>query len=731
MRHATAAVAFLLLSATSAHAGLLVFPGAFEGERFEPAKPGEGTPWTLRAAWLDATATDTAAQATLTEVVVGPASGTGSDGASNPASPRAVGIIPLPPGATEAQSRLVGVPEGGRRFVPAEDARGILAAIARATGDQRPLAYVGRPIWLIPRVPDGRFRVRSGYTLAVTATDGVLNARLPTPDPTMWGRALPRFEARVNIVSNAPVRSVLSASHQLDVRRDGPHRAQVRVNVRGLTAAGPLELLWVATADPLGLRVLTHRPDPESDGWFMVLAHADEQDAARARADAVRDVVLAIDTSGSMRGEKIEQARHAVEHVLTHLPDGARFNLVTFGSAVRSFRPGPVAATSDAIHEARQFMDAVPALGRTHVEGALQAALSGASAATQVLFLTDGVPTVGELDPQAILDRLPDLNPAGARVFTLGVGYDVDAHLLDGLSAGSGGRAWYLDPEDELDRAVVGIWDAISRPVLRDVALEVAGLDVTKQHPARLPALFQGESLVVVGRYRGDGPHTVSLRGRPCPDGRCAPAATESAAQFPSVDPPGTDRRWIAALWATRRVGDLLRRIRLEGRRPAWVAEVVELATHYGILTEYTRFLADEGPLTAEQAHARAADLLETANTRTSGRWAVMQSVNERSLRKKTAVGTSANVYRDKRGRKQEAERIERAAGRTWYRRDGRWVDAPAAAPSSDARPARKRRVKKFSREYMELLDNPDFAEAQKLEGDVTITLDDEQVEVY
>jgi Ca-activated chloride channel family protein len=728
MRHATATVAFLLLSATSAHAGLLVFPGTFDGERFEPAAPGEGEPWTLRAAWLDATATDTAAQASLTEVVVGPASDAGSR--------RAVGIIPLPPGATEAQSRLVGIPEQSRRFVPAEIARRTLAAIARATGDQRPLTYVGRPIWPIPRVPEGRFRVRSGYTLTVSPTDGVLSARLPTPDPTMWGHALPRFEARVNIVSNAPVRSVLSASHQIDVRRDGPHRAQVRVNVHGLTAAGPLELLWVATADPLGLRVLTHRPDPGSDGWFMVLAHADAQDAARAHASAVRDVVLAIDTSGSMRGEKIEQARHAVEHVLTHLPEGARFNLVTFGSEVRSFRPGPVAATSDALREARQFMDATPAMGRTHVEGALRAALLGASAATQVLFLTDGVPTVGELDPQAILDRLPDLNPEGARIFTLGVGYDVDAHLLDGLSAGSGGRAWYLDPDDELDRAVVGIWEAISRPVLRDVALEVAGLDVTKQHPARLPALFQGETLVVVGRYRGDGshtvaPHIVSLRGRPCPDGRCEPTAIESAATFPSVDPPGNDRRWIAALWATRRVGELLRRVRLEGRKPAWVAEVVELATRYGILTEYTRFLADEGPLTAEQAHARATDLLETANTRTSGRWAVMQSVNERSLRKKTAVGTSANVYRDKRGRKQVADRIERAAGRTWYRRDGRWVDAPAAAPAGGTKPARKRRVKKFSREYMELLDNPDFAEAQKLEGDVTITLDDEQVEVY
>src|SRR5262249_24386296 len=153
-----------------------------------------------------------------------------------------------------------------------------------------------------------------------------------------------------------------------------------------------------------------------------------------AQRVADKDVVFVLDTSGSMRGEKIEQARSAIDYCLEHLNTGDRFNVITFGTTVTSFRDELVPRTPGSVTAAREFVENVVANGRTNISGALEKALAGQAVAGRpriMIFLTDGAPTAGELNPEKILEQVKKANTNGTKIFVMGVGNDVNAHLLD------------------------------------------------------------------------------------------------------------------------------------------------------------------------------------------------------------------------------------------------------------------------------------------------------------
>ncbi|MCB9551283.1 MAG: VWA domain-containing protein [Myxococcales bacterium] len=696
-----------LLHLDPAHAGPIVIPGAWgPGSTFTPTP--KSTPRAVRFAEIDATADTTEARARLVYRL-----------APEPEPTPTTLLIPLPQGARVADTRVTldDRPAPGWYLRP-EQARAALAALGEATGDTALLAHAGRPAWLVPTAtlaPAARVTVETTWPL--DAIDGMTRVRIPLPSPGPDGPA--RLRAALTLRSTparGPLRAVFSPTHAIEVHRPDPYTAAAR-----LTAdRGEGEWIVLAAADPapLGLRVLTHRADDADGGWFLLLGNPTGGDG---KAPIAKDVVIALDTSGSMRGEKMEQARLAAEQVIARLGPDDRFNIVAFGTDVQTLAEAPLPQTEAHRARAAAFVDALIAHGRTNIADALDAALAGDSDRPRiVLFLTDGTPTAGLRDPKAILAAMP--SHTHSRVFVFGVGHDVNAHLLDQIAERTGGASTYVDPGEPIDVKVAALYDSLSHPVLADVKLDFGGLTTTAVHPDAIPQLFRGQEILIVGRYTGGGRHTLTLGG--VIDG--APERHAITVDFPTAATTH-DTHFVATLWATRRIGELLRKLRLDGPDEATVAEVVELSRRHGILTEYTAFLStDERSYDGDEALGRTAELVEKARSHQSGRWAVRQSDNEQALRHRKVASGAANVYRDRQGRVQTADKLRMMDGRAFYKRGDKWVEA------DDGKRRATRRVKKFSPEYMKLVEeNEDFARAQQLGADMIINLEDTQVELY
>src|SRR5262249_41949965 len=203
-----------------------------------------------------------------------------------------------------------------------------------------------------------------------------------------------------------------------------------------------------------------------------------------------------------------------------------------------------------------------------------------------VVFFTDGQPTVGETDPEKILKNFKDKNTANTRVFTFGVGDDVNAALLDRLSDMTRSASAYVRPEEYIEVKVSGLYGKISHPVLTDLKVSAsAGIKLSDMYPKQLPDLFHGGQLVVLGSYNGKGHGSITLTGKG--DG-------ETKTMVYGVDLPAKtseEKAFVENLWARRRVGYLLDQIRVSGQQKELIDEVVKLAKKHGITTPYSSYL--------------------------------------------------------------------------------------------------------------------------------------------
>ena len=300
------------------------------------------------------------------------------------------------------------------------------------------------------------------------------------------------------------------------------------------------------------------------------------------------------DTSGSMDGEKVSQAKAAATYVLDHLGEGDRFNIVSFNTATRLFAEKPVSLSRRG--EGREFVKRLTAQGSTDINRALLEAVAGADKErpTVVIFMTDGLPTVGEKNPDRIVANVTSSAPKSVRLFAFGVGSDVDTVLLDQLSSSLRGTSAYVRPGQKIDEEVSGFYAKVSSPVLTDVKLDVQGVRVEELYPYPLPDLFAGNQLVIAGRYRQGGPATIRLSG-------LVNGQPQSYTYNGTFAARGGDD-FIARLWAQRKIGYLLAQIRLSGAKDELVKEVVALSTRYGIVTPYTSFLVQEPQLALTQS---------------------------------------------------------------------------------------------------------------------------------
>lgn len=383
-----------------------------------------------------------------------------------------------------------------------------------------------------------------------------------------------------------------SPTHHFTSSRSGD---RLELTLADTNARGDIELFLPLTGNLVGMSAVTTRPVGE-DGFFMLLVAPGGADAQAAAVH--RDIVAVLDVSGSMSGEKLDQAKAALVQFIGTLHAGDRLRVVTFGSGVRRYATGWTDVSGDNIRAAQDWVRGLDTDGGTNIAGALTEAFAeppAEGALGVVVFLTDGLPTVGETDPERIADQA-ERGRGRFRVFAFGIGYDVNTYLLDRLTERARGTTEYIRPGGDIERAVGTLAAKVAVPVVTDLALRAEGVELYDIQPQSLPDLFGGDELVVFGRYReeGRGERSVTVTGRR--GGRDVRFST--VARF-GDEPSGVE--YIPQLWAARKAGALSHEIRLHGPNPEIVSELKRLALRYGILTEYTSYLVQEPNVVANR----------------------------------------------------------------------------------------------------------------------------------
>jgi Ca-activated chloride channel homolog len=500
---------------------------------------------------------------------------------------------------------------------------------------------------------------------------------------------------RVEVDSASRFGDPYSPTHQIHVSRQD-NRIDLTLADGAPAPGGDFELLLPLARGLVGLSLVPHHPIGE-DGYFMLLL-APGAAADSAGAALRRDFVAVIDVSGSMSGEKIQQAKSALIQLLGTLREGDRFRLVAFSGDVRRYAQGWTAMTPDARHDAESWIRSLEAEGGTNIAGALTEAFSQSPAEQSlgvVVFLTDGQASTGETDPERIVNAA-EQGRGKFRVFSFGIGDDVNTYLLDRLTERARGATEYIRPGENIEQAVGVLAAKVSSPVLTDIAITAgAGVELYDLQPGNLPDLFGSDEMVVLGRYRGvgSGEWSVTVTGRR--NGRQEEFRTSVG------DRENADARYIEQLWAARKAGALSREIRLRGQTTEVMDALKQLALRYGILTEYTSYLVQEPTIALRRtAETRLMQAPPPAPVDQAGAGFIGRAARERSMADAETVSGVAALATST---SDEIDRVRRAhaginptqriGGRLFILRDSTWTDlghgdslhVVSIAPYSDA----------------------------------------------
>ena len=384
------------------------------------------------------------------------------------------------------------------------------------------------------------------------------------------------------------------------------------------------------------------------------------------QAVVAKDVIVVLDTSGSMEGEKIVQAKQAVSYVLNHLNAEDRFGVIEFSTGVRFYDQQLRSAAEAPV--AAGWVEALPATGGTDINQALLKAMemTDRERPTYVIFLTDGLPTEGEVDSTIILSNVGTASPGNVRLFSFGVGDDVDTFLLDSLVQQENGISSYVRPGERIDEEVSLFYAKVGSPVLTDLELTFEAVQTQELYPNPLPDLYAGSQLVLVGTYAQGGPTRVTLSGMV--NGKATSYVYEGQALTTA---PGGPNDFLPRLWATRKIGYLLTQIRLHGENPELIQAVVDLSVRYGIVTPYTSYLITEDDILTQQGRDRVVGQEAAAP---AGDVSGDEAVNKADAQSQMSGANQAAPTAEP-GQYGGGNAIKVVGSRTYVQQNGVWID--------------------------------------------------------
>lgn len=500
-------------------------------------------------------------------------------------------LFPLPVGA--AVSNLTMFIDGvaiQAQLLDATQAAQIYNETVRKLRDPALLQYVGRTAIqakVFPIPPGQSRKIQLTYSHIVAAENGLIQYQYPLKADYVSNLPAREVSLSVEVSSKDPISTVYSPDSRVSIFRTDERKFKAGFEATNFRAVDDFALFYGVAASDISANLLTYRASAGEDGFFMLMLSPPFR--VDTKKITPKDVIIVLDQSGSMQGKKWDQARAAVKYVLDRLNPEDRFNVVTFSTGYRMY--AKTLQKVDQAADGAAWVGGLQAEGGTNIDEGLAQGLNFVDAArtTNILFLTDGIPTEGETNVPRLLEKLRARIKPNVRLFAFGVGDDVNTFLLDTLSSENRGQSVYVRPSESIEAKVSGLYNKITAPVLADVKLDFGDLLVEDVYPALpLPDMFAGTQLIVTGRYRKQGTATITLTGTQ--NGQ-AQTFTYADQKFPEN---AGGQPFVARLWATRKIGALLNTIRLKGETKELVDSVVALSRRYGIITPYTSFLIQE-----------------------------------------------------------------------------------------------------------------------------------------
>ncbi len=609
-------------------------------------------------------------------------------------------MFPLPRGAAFQDLKLsINGEMVAGETMSAERARQIYEQIVRQQRDPALLEWMGYGLLrarIFPIAPGEEKKVvvrfqsvaeREGDALRIDYFRGFQQARAETsqmsPERTSFTLTYPDIHAYGRAYS--PTHSISSIDR-------GATRLIEVSNARGEVTI----LVPVRRNAGAAISLLANSPG-NGDGFALIAVSP----PATAGYSVPRDVTLVLDVSGSMSGEKIAQARAAGKQVLATLSPTDRFRLIDFSSDVRTFREGYSFAGRENVRAAERYLDLLEAQGSTNISGALDEALAPAITAGRlpiVLFVTDGQPTVGERNPDAIGQRVADRR-ASRRVFTFGVGADLNVSLIEQLALEGRGTASFVRPNESVERAVGIVASRLANPLVTDVRVHADGVRLRNLHPSGASDIFAGEDLVVLSRYEGSGATILRVDGQTSR----GPVTWTTRVVFPERS---RENPFVARLWATKRIGYLSAEKRKHGGSKETDDEIRELGERYGIPTEFSSYLVLEPglnpvPMMRGRASGSPAQLQTTVTTSAGSAQAAPSATGAFEAAKRASVQRSVTNSADMdlaSGLSHHSE-VRRAGNFMLVLRESVWTDVRASGGDASLR------VKPFSDAYFKLIE--------------------------
>ncbi len=606
-------------------------------------------------------------------------------------------FFPIPEGASVSEFSIW---ENGKKLAgevrSREEARRIYDEIVRSQRDPGLLEYAGKNLMqasIFPIPPNSDKKVELRYTQVLKAESGTVAYRYPLgsgrnlwrtqvsdvrPAGPMPAQRFGTVSGKIEITGKGVLRNIYSPSHTVDVAQKGASAATASFETKDNDS--DLQLFYTRSDEDLGVSLITYR-EPGKDGYFLMMVSPRDDISERELVN--KDIVFVLDTSGSMaEAGKMEKARAALLFGIRTLRDGDRFNVINFAGEEHLMTTGLISANAAGKKQGEEFVNRLQPSGGTNINDSLIASLKQFDKSDRpkmIVFMTDGVATVGERNVDAIVANIKKAKAADVRIFPFGFGYDVNAVLLDKIGSENGGTSDYVQPTEDLEVKVSNFFARVSSPVLSEVEMSLGGVQTEYMYPREPGDIFRGMQVVMIGRYRNSSDirnATLTLRGKA---GRDVRTFAYNDLDFPLRS---TGNNFLPRLWATRRVGWLVEQIRVNGETKELKDEVVELGTRFGIVTPYTSYLATDGTLVPMSRDAAGRTMIApgaaAAMRVQSGQGAVQESMRQNQMKSNASVSVDADDNETIVIRRSQANQF--VANRNFFYENNAWVDAEVKA---------------------------------------------------
>lgn len=660
-------------------------------------------------------------------------------------------IFPIPNNAViKKMSIYINGKETNAELLDKEKAQKIYEDIVRKQLDPALLEYIGNGLYKVrvfPIEPNSEKRIKISYSELLSKDNGTIEYLYPLNTEKFSSKLLKSVSVNVNIQAENEVKNVFCTSHNTDIVYKNKNNVIVSYEEENVKPDKDFRLYFNNTNEEIGISLLTYKETGE-DGFFYLDINPGFQDLKSQIVE--KDVTFVLDTSGSMKGKNLDQAKKALIFCIEHLSEKDRFEIIRFSTEAENLFNKLNEANKKNITEAKDFIKSFDAIGGTNIEEALKKALSEKNNNTRphfIIFITDGKPTIGQTEEDELLDMVKKLNNDRLRIFTFGIGYEINTHLLDKITQVTQSFRSYITPDENIEMKISSFFMKIQYPVLTDIKLKINGkVKLIKQYPFEIPDLFKGSSINVIGKYNGNGETTLVLEG----------IINEKKVSFTykiNFPEKNLKNEEISALWASRRIGYLLDQIRLNGEAKEIIEEIAILAKKYGIITPYTSFLIVEDEIAQVQRGRLDKDdqilnkIIRQQDSKLAeenkkeyfsfkdkeGKSSVrssteIQNLNKASNYQETLQGDSRLKIADENGEQINLSGIiKNIQGRSFYQTQNIWVDTKI----QELKAKKSNQILFASKDYFDLIKKyPDITEILALGKNIRFIFNNEIYEI-